>query len=712
MTIGLLVLADIPIDTIAQDTLAGNYPMLAIKSGIHVIKETLTVKGKLEIQAGAKIEFIDPGVLVCEGEVSIKGDINNRIEIYGKNKFEGVGLVIRNSDNSTSSKIDISNTIFRSLQLPIFFDFGWKRASVNISDNFFTNNIGKVSVIQVLNPPFNFKIDSSYIDFKLQHNLFSDNNAAIYFEDLKSDHVNIDISNNTFYGNHVYGYKNYNISTNILYGRVDQLFTRFTSIIENNSFVFNYLIDNIADTVVHAANFGVYGSDKKFNLTNNYLGSINKAQISSSIYDQAISYSSPKVNFEPFLKVPNILNPTHIYTVGSIDNSLFFDSIKILEPLKGFILKSNNTADYSKSILNYSYFRDDSSLKKIDTILTYDIQPNGLETKFNITKSVNTQKKSGYYTLSKISNKSGDFVPDVKIGYVAYLIELRRRNLIAETLKDKKLIDTVQKPILPADSLKNTFQKIEAPLKSRFEIGLLTGGSLFLGTISKKGNLFSNEMNMLLGININYTLFSNLSAGLNIESFKLSNSDANSNNNDQLARGMSFSTSMLSVSPSINYDFVDNRLYTKARRIRPSIGLGLDIVSFNPTGIYNGTVYNLEALGTGGQYSDSTKKPYSLLAFGYFMSFKVKYQINRFNSLGLHLSFHKSMSNYLDDVGPDSYPTISSILNSKKIINKDAAIYFSNPTSRNVVGQYRNNPDDASDSYLNFGIYYSRRLFK
>ena len=219
-------------------------------------------------------------------------------------------------------------------------------------------------------------------------------------------------------------------------------------------------------------------------------------------------------------------------------------------------------------------------------------------------------------------------------------------------------------------------------------------------------------MNTLLGININYTISSNLSAGLSIESFKLSNSDANSINNDQLARGMSFSTSMLSVSPSINYDFVDNRLYSKARRIRPSIGFGLDIMSFNPTSIYNGTVYNLQPLGTGGQYSDSTKKPYSLLAFGYFFNFKLKYQINRYNSVGFNVSYHNSMSPYLDDVGPDPYPSVSSILNSSKITDKDAAIYFSNPTSINVAGQYRNNPDAARDSYLNFGIFYSRRIFK
>jgi hypothetical protein len=47
-----------------------------------------------------------------------------------------------------------------------------------------------------------------------------------------------------------------------------------------------------------------------------------------------------------------------------------------------------------------------------------------------------------------------------------------------------------------------------------------------------------------------------------------------------------------------------------------------------------------------------------------------------------------------------------------KVENKDAAIYFSNPTSRNFVGQYRNSPNNAKDGYINFGIFYSRRLFK
>jgi hypothetical protein len=693
-----------------QDTLAGNYPLLSIKSGNHVVKSVVTVKGRLDIEAGAKIELIEAGVIVCEGAVNIKGELNNKIEFFGKSNLEGVGMVIKGLDSNINSTIDIKYTTFKNLQLPIFFDFGWKRAGVNISDNYFINNIGKVSVIQVLNPPFNFNIDSSYIDFKVKNNVFTGNNAALYFEDLKSDHVNYEISNNTIVGNNVYGFKNYNISTNVLYGRVDQLFSRFNPKIERNSFAFNYLVDNISDTVVHLANFGVYGTDKTIDFKNNYLGSTNKALIQKSIYDQTLNYNAPKVEFEPFLSTPSENNPSHVYEINNLDNSYLSDTIIIKDPLKGLVLKSNTSLNFSKAKFGYTYFKDDSSLKIVDTTVTYDVQPNGNSTKLTITKNVNASKKIGYYNIGDIIDPKGGYVPEVKAGYIAYLNDLRRRKLIAELLKDKKKEDSLKMPPPPADSIKNQFQKIEAPLKSRLEFGLYSGLAIFNGTISQS-SLFSNDKNLFNGFNINYTIFSNLSASMTIASFKLSNSDANSNNNEQQARGMSFSTSMLGVSTSINYDFVDNRLYTKARKIRPSIGVGLDVNSFSPSGIYNGVEYKLQPLGTGGQLIDSTKKAYSSLALGYFFNFKIKYQINRFNSIGLHMSIHKSLSDYLDDVGPDLYPSIDKIVNSK-VENKDAAIYFSNPTSRNFVGQYRNSPNNAKDGYINFGIFYSRRLFK
>lgn len=68
------------------------------------------------------------------------GEKNNKIELYGKAKSEGIGLVIRGIDNNNNSSIDINNVVFSGLQIPLYFDFGWKRSAVNIQDNYFINN--------------------------------------------------------------------------------------------------------------------------------------------------------------------------------------------------------------------------------------------------------------------------------------------------------------------------------------------------------------------------------------------------------------------------------------------------------------------------------------------------------------------------------------------------------------------------------------------
>ena len=691
----------------AQDTLAGNYTNLKIATGAHVIKEVIRVKGTLEVAAGAKIELIDAGLIVCEGNVTIKG-VQNNIEFFGKKNFEGVGLVIKNID---SSKIVINNTIFRGLQMPLLFDFGWKRDNVEISDNIFTNNIGKISVLQVLNPPFNFNTDSASISFKVINNLFTGNNSGIYFEDLKSDHVDIEITNNTFANNLVFGFKNYNISTNYIYGRADQVYTRYNSKIENNSFVKNFLIDNISDTIVHSANFGIYGSEKIFKVGNNYWGSVEKDKISRGFYDQSINYSSPKLEFEPFLSLPKELNSAHVYSIKNGENSNEFqDTITIKDQLKSIILVANKKLNYSKATINYVYFKKDSTMDRADTLLTFNPQDvNGTTTKLDITKTIAAQKRIGYYNIKGILGSNNEIVPDVKIGYQAYLLDYRKHKLFVDSLKLKK--DTVAPKPKELDSVKNQFQKIEAPQKSRIELALLAGGTIFTGTISNP-SLLNNEMNILFGVNINYTMYSNLSAGLTIMSSKLSNSDANSSNNEQIARGMSFITSILGISPSLNFDFVDNRLYTKARKFRPSIGAGFDFVSFTPTGMFKGKLYNLNTLGTGGQFLDSTKKAYSTMAMGYFLNLKLKYQFSRFNSVGVFFTYHQSLSDYLDDVGPDEYPNVAKLL-AKTKTDGDAAAYFSNPTSRPVTaGQYRNSPNGSKDSFVNFGFFYARKLFK
>ena len=266
---------------ITQDTLAGNYDNLIIAKGRHVINTMVIVNNNLKVDSGAKIEFIDNGTLVCGGIVEMIGN-NYDIELYGKKNSEGVGLTINNNNEKS---IYISNVVFRNLQMPIYFDFGWKRNLVSITRNIFTKNVGKVSLIQVLNTPFGIN-DSTYVQFDLSDNLFSDNKAPLYFEDFKSDQIHINMTQNVFVNNLIYGSKTYNIANNILYGRLDQNYKKFLPTIERNSFINNNLVDILTDTIVHLANLGIYGTEKSIIFKNNYWGDNNKYKSYDGIYDQ------------------------------------------------------------------------------------------------------------------------------------------------------------------------------------------------------------------------------------------------------------------------------------------------------------------------------------------------------------------------------------------------------------------------------------------
>lgn len=686
---------------IKKDTLMGTYSNLNLPKGDYFIHSVIIIKENLTLSPGVRIELMDNGRIICEGGVKILGNSHN-IEIFGKIGRPGVGIVIKNTDTSS---IGLNNIIFKNLQFPLLFDFGWKRNNVNIQSNYFLNNIGKVSIIQVLNQPFSYTYDTTSAHFNITENLFSGNNAPIYFEDLKSDHLKISILNNVFINNNVYGFKNYNIATNMIYGRADQFFNKYAALIEGNSFVSNNLIDSYTDSLVHASNFGVYGSDKSFNLKNNYLGNINKDKILNSIYDQTINYSSPKIDFEPLLLKPNNITPAHIYQI-LINNKTIEDTQSIKKQIAEVQLLSNKAINYTNAKIMITSFKDDSTqILQFDT-LTYSIKNNNNTTTFKFEELPNVNSKLFKYTISNLKNMKEEFVPNVEFGFYSFLYEYRKRKPYELIKVDVTKLDTVPVEFNKIDTNQNSNLTEKISIKNRFEMSLSYGGVVFLGSISNS-NIFKNDINVFNQVFFNYKISSYLSFNVAVSNFKLSNTDFRSDNNEQLARGMSFITKINSVSPSLDFDFIDNRLTANVKRWHPSIGLGIDFISFNPTSSYKGMIYNLQPLGTGGQLMDSSSKAYSLITQGYFINAKIKYQISRRNSVGIHFSIHKSASDYLDDVGSDAYPDPTKLYNLTKM-NPEAAVYFSNPTSRSTIyGQLRNSPNSASDMYINFGFFYS-----
>ena len=354
---------------IAQDTISGNYEDLVIAKGRHIINTMVIVNNSLKVDSGAKVEFIDNGTLICGGLVEMIGNKYD-IEFYGKKNAEGVGLIINNSNERS---VLINNVVFRGLQMPLYFDFGWKRNLVSITHSKFEKNVGKVSLLQVLNTPFGIN-DSLYVQFELSDNIFSDNKAPLYFEDLKSDQIHFDINQNVFINNMIYGSKTYNISNNMLYGRLDQMYKKFTPTIERNSFINNNLMDILTDTIVHLANMGIYGTEKMIIFKNNYWGDNNKYKVYEGIYDQEKNYALPKVILEPFLNLPLNSLYAHVYKIfNAKTGNEIQDTISRINAITSFTFRSNRLIDYSNMTIKYVNLKNDTTLIETEARVKYNL---------------------------------------------------------------------------------------------------------------------------------------------------------------------------------------------------------------------------------------------------------------------------------------------------------------------------------------------------
>ena len=699
----IIVLFTTVVSMNAQEIISGDYTELIIKEGSYKINKNVVVSEALIIKPGANVLLIDGASIICLGSVTINGN-EKGIKIFSPKGSQGGGLIIKKISKSI---IDIQNATFQNLTLPLLFNLNWTREAVIIKNNSFLNNSGKKATIQVLNTPYNYFELPQVLTFTFENNLFSGNKSPIYIEDIINENIQFIISNNAFVSNKIYGFGNYSIANNIIYGRADFKETDFTNVIENNSFYQNYLINTLSDTIVRQSNFGVFGTLKTFDLKNNFLGNASIKTIKKTFYDQSVDADAPNILVKEFSEKPNDLTYPHVFEINDIENNIVLDSFKLKNIPYDFILKSNQPLSLSKAKVRYVFFNSESSPKTIDTIVTssFRLDSNRL-IRMNVSSDINTNATQGYFKIIDLYDQSNKPVGDVYLGYASFLKE---KYLREEMIREDDQLEILEKEIEEIEEIliKNVFEEIDDSFKNKLVGSIHVGNIIYKGTISND-NFLNNDINIALGISLKYYLYSKLSASLAFSSFKLSNSDLNSENRDEIIRGMSFVTSGLSVSPGINYDFVHLNLFSSFK-LRPSLGVGLDLLSFKPTGIYKGKVYDLNPLGTGGQLIDPEKSPYSLISLGYFINFNLKYQWSKRNSIGISISFNKSLSDYLDDVGPDTYPKSSELIENGSL----EAAYFSNPSGfKYPLGTFRNDPSSTGDKYINFGVFYSRKLFK
>lgn len=714
----IIIIFIFPIFGFSQDTLKGKYVHLHLRDKSYFVSENINVDS-LEITNGAKLYFNTGASIISNGYVLIKGTESKHILFDSYTGNSGLGFILLNNSNSN---ISIEYADFTNLTLPISFESGWFRNSVNISYNQFYKNVGTTALIQIFNPNPTITSIQQSSKFELLNNQFIDNRAPIYFEDFNSDIIKISISNNAFVNNTIYDYGKYTFSSNILYGRSDKLYSRYTATISNNSFYNNKLWDNGNETITYLANIGVYGSSDSILMQNNYWGFSKSGKLGDGIYDFSKNYTSPKLIINPSLSKPNSELPLHLYSIlqHTIDNNQLSQlgyltisqpkavinendieiplDYNLSEGIRSFSLNYNKKIDISNIavILNSA---DDSlilSSKKLNPKLVFNNDSTQIRIIFDYNTDSLVKIKAAYLQIKGIRPISNEYLPEVFIGYYSYLLKIREFKKIRD-LKINKLDSLKIDKILPVIIKNTTFKK-------RYELGFIGAYAIYYGTLSNK-KLFNNDFNSLLGLQFRYSLKNHISLSVSFNKFTLTGTDFNSGDSLKVARGMSFKTPVTNLSFQIEYDFIDNRILSSRNRIRPSFGFGIDYIKFNPMGEYLGTWYNLQSLGTGGQnLPDSKTGPYQLSSLGAPITFQTRYYINKKTIFSLFATYHMAFTNYLDDVGPDPYPNnLNQALANPS--NPDPAVYFSNPTNRSVnKGQLRSGLVDGSDVFFTFGF--------
>jgi hypothetical protein len=670
-----------------QEKLHGNYVNLHLKKGNYELVENIYVTDSLIIDPGVNILFGNNTSITIEGSLDMQGVFNDKIYLIGKDSSFANGLQIR---SVKKTDIQISFVHFEKLNSAINFINDWYRPFVNIINCEFVKNTGKTNLISILNPYLGIDLLQNEAKIIFDHNLFAENKSPIYLEDLNSNRLDIKVTNNTFVENLISGNGFYTYYTNVVYGRMDKLMNNRKPIIQNNVFKNNYLIDIESDTLVQDANFGVYGSNDTLLINNNVIF-IDKNTYNYGLYDNTINYTSPQI-VNSITEEMNInFNPIFISNIIDINNKSINYDYDLKKGLKSFLLESNRPINTNKIKLIFRYTNGTTFQ---DSILKYKLLTvDSTHYKFTLLDTI-ILMNNGFLEITAIKGLNNEYVANSKIGYLSFL----KHNFINKIPLNIIFKDTLE--------IKKT-KKSEVVIKRRYEFGLVTGYSIYSGSLSNN-HIFKNDINSNLGFQFKYIFNKRYSTNITIQSLTLTGSDLRSGDSTKIKRGMSFKTPIIAVGVQFFRDFNNNKTYYK-NKIIPSFGFGFDYIKFNPMGEFLGKWYNLQSLGTGGQNLPNSKfKPYSLSTLGAVLSGEFKFFTSRKTIIGTSVNYHFTFTNFLDDVGPTIYPTKTDIVNNTKE-NTDALIYFSNPSNMNITKQQlRSGSYDGYDGFLTFNISISR----
>lgn len=246
-----------------------------------------------------------------------------------------------------------------------------------------------------------------------------------------------------------------------------------------------------------------------------------------------------------------------------------------------------------------------------------------------------------------------------------------------------------------------------SPAKAqKFEVGVMAGGSNYLGDLAPK--IAWNETHPAGAIFTRHNFSKYFSLRNSFMYASISGSDQNFEFNT--ARNLSFYSDIYELSSVLEFNFLPFGEQVLTKNFTPYVFAGLGGFIFKPEADYENSTHELRALGTEGQFLNSSKsygESQVCIPFGGGL----KYNLSHKFVVSVEAGWRKTYTDFLDDVS-NHYPDLLKLEEksgrlSRLMSDRSAATTFDTPKSS--AGDMRGNPA-FKDWYFFTGVTVSFRI--
>jgi hypothetical protein len=185
------------------------------------------------------------------------------------------------------------------------------------------------------------------------------------------------------------------------------------------------------------------------------------------------------------------------------------------------------------------------------------------------------------------------------------------------------------------------------------EIGFMVGGSYYIGDLNQAHFKNTNIAGQLL---YRYNISSRLAYRLNFTYGKIEGYDSQQSNEFYKNRNLSFQSDLFEFGTGIEVTYFPFEIGNKRYKGTAYLLAELSLTRINPMTDYNGTMIELQPLGTEGQGTTmGDKGKYSRIQLGVPLAMGVRISITDNIGLNMEYGIRFMFTDYLDDVGGYRY---------------------------------------------------------